>query len=124
MTGAPREAQQIFPIRLTSANEVDISRNTKIVAGNRVTVLKNVDPSPTNIVMAGVLHMSKQGKVYVSLDFDLREMTLMNSGILGRLEPNKDAKLCRLTIRSTNENVSKEFLHLLSQPLNADVAAS
>jgi AP-2 complex subunit alpha len=65
MTGAPREAQQIFPIRLTSANEVDISRNTKIVAGNRVTVLKNVDPSPTNIVMAGVLHMSKQGKVYV-----------------------------------------------------------
>ena len=65
MTGAPREAQQIFPIRLTSANEVDISRNTKIVAGNRVTVLQKVDPSPTNIVMAGVLHMSKQGKVYV-----------------------------------------------------------
>jgi AP-2 complex subunit alpha len=124
MTGAPREAQQIFPIRLTSANEVDISRNTKIVAGNRVTVLQKVDPSPTNIVMAGVLHMSKQGKVYVSLNVDWREMTLMNSGILGRLEPNKDAKLCRLTIRSTNENVSKEFLHLLSQPLNADVAAS
>jgi hypothetical protein len=49
---------------------------------------------------------------------------LIDSGILGRLEPNKDAKLCRLTIRSTNENVSKEFLHLLSQPLNADVAAS
>lgn len=67
MSGAPREAQQIFPIRLTSANEVDISRNTKIVAGNRVTVLQKVDPSPTNIVMAGVLHMSKQGKVYVPL---------------------------------------------------------
>jgi len=67
MTGAPREAQQIFPIRLTSASEVDISRNTKIVAGNRVTVLQKVDPSPTNIVMAGVLHMSKQGKVYVFL---------------------------------------------------------
>jgi hypothetical protein len=32
-----------------------------------VTVLQKVDPSPTNIVMAGVLHMSKQGKVYVSL---------------------------------------------------------
>ena len=77
--GAPREAQQIFPIRLTSAGEVDIARNTKIVSGHRVTVLPNVDPSPTNvsltsstwsqsnqqIVMAGVLHMSKQGKVYV-----------------------------------------------------------
>lgn len=85
-----------------------------------MTVLQKVDPSPTNIVMAGVLHMSKQGKVYVH---EVKN-GLMNSGILGRLEPNKDAKLCRLTIRSTNENVSKEFLHLLSQPLNADVAAS
>ncbi len=58
--------------------------------------------------MAGVLHMSTTGKV----------------GILGRLEPNKDAKLCRLTIRSTNEDVSKEILRLTSKPLDADHAAS
>jgi AP-2 complex subunit alpha len=61
--------------------------------------------------------------VYISCSFSCSEL-MRFSGILGRLEPNKDAKLCRLTIRSTNENVSKEFLHLLSQPLNADIAAS
>ena len=58
--------------------------------------------------MAGVLHMSSSGKV----------------GILGRLEPNKDAQKCRLTIRSTNEHVSKEILRLVSKPLHAELAAS
>jgi AP-2 complex subunit alpha len=52
--GAPREAQQIFPIRLTASGDVDITRNTKIVAGNRVTVLPNVDPSPTNVSLPSV----------------------------------------------------------------------
>jgi AP-2 complex subunit alpha len=60
------------------------------------------------LVLAGVLHMSKAGKV----------------GILGRLEPNKDAKLCRLTVRSTNEEVSAEMLKLLGRPLNVDTASS
>nr|XP_018261682.1 AP-2 complex subunit alpha [Kwoniella dejecticola CBS 10117]OBR83840.1 AP-2 complex subunit alpha [Kwoniella dejecticola CBS 10117] len=106
--GAPREAQQIFPIKLTSSNEVDINRNSRIVSGNRLSVLSGIDPKPENIVFAGVLHMSETGKV----------------GILGRLEPNKDAKLCRLTIRSTNEEVSSEILRLTSKPLNLDVAAS
>lgn len=58
--------------------------------------------------MAGVLHSSRAGKV----------------GILGRLEPNKDAKLCRMTIRSTNAQVSAEVLRLASKPLNVDTAAS
>ncbi|WVQ68450.1 uncharacterized protein L199_006658 [Kwoniella botswanensis] len=106
--GAPREAQQIFPIRLTSSNEIDIARNNRIVSGNRLSVLSGIDPKPENIVFAGVLHMSEAGKV----------------GILGRLEPNKEAKLCRLTIRSTNEDVSAEILRLTSKPLNLDVASS
>ncbi|WWC90553.1 uncharacterized protein L201_005489 [Kwoniella dendrophila CBS 6074] len=106
--GAPREAQQIFPIKLTSSNDVDISRNKRIVSGNRLSVLGGIDPKPENIVFAGVLHMSQTGKV----------------GILGRLEPNKDAKLCRLTIRSTNEDVSSEVLRLTSKPLNVDIATS
>jgi AP-2 complex subunit alpha len=45
-------------------------------------------------------------------------------GILGRVEPNKDARLCRLTIRSTNEDVSAEILRLTSKPLDADLAVS
>ncbi|WVQ95122.1 hypothetical protein IAU59_002216 [Kwoniella sp. CBS 9459] len=106
--GPPREAQHIFPIKLGSAGEVDVSRNARIVSGNRLSVLSGIDPKHENIVFAGVLHMSAGGKV----------------GILGRLEPNKDAKLCRLTIRSTNEHVSAELLRLTSKPLNVDTAAS
>lgn len=73
-----------------------------------MSVLPKIDPNPSNHVVAGVLHMSQAGKV----------------GILGRLEPNKDAKLCRLTVRSTNEAVSAEMLRLIAKPLNKDTAAS
>ncbi len=121
--GPPREAQQIFSIKLTDEGEVDLERNRRIMAGQRVSVLPNIDHNPNNVsnygaatvwrltmqlVLAGVLHMSKAGKV----------------GILGRLEPNKDAKLCRLTVRSTNEEVSAEMLKLLGRPLNVDTASS
>lgn len=125
MSGPPREAQSIFPIKLTKTDEVDLAKNNKVVGGSRLSVLPNIDPNPSNVshesglatallsadnqlVMAGVLHMSTTGKV----------------GILGRLEPNKDAKLCRMTIRSTNEDVSAEILRLTAKPLNMDTAAS
>lgn len=45
-------------------------------------------------------------------------------GILGRLEPNKDAEKCRVTIRSTNESVSGEVLRVVTTPLNVDKAAT
>ncbi|RXK42346.1 AP-2 complex subunit alpha [Tremella mesenterica] len=106
--GPPREAQLIFPIKLTSSGEVDLARQTRVMSGNKFSLLSGIDPNVSNLVLAGVLHMSSGGKV----------------GILGRLEPNKDAKLCRLTIRSTNEQVSAEILRLSSKPLNADLAAS
>jgi AP-2 complex subunit alpha len=60
------------------------------------------------LVVAGVLHTSSTGKV----------------GILGRVEPNRDAKMCRLTIRSTNEQVSREIKRLAMTPLHADMMAS
>ncbi|WVN86237.1 uncharacterized protein L203_101398 [Cryptococcus depauperatus CBS 7841] len=106
--GPPRESQRIFGIKLSSAGEVDIARNRKIIAGNRLSVLSDIDSKPENIVFAGVLHMSAGGKV----------------GILGRVEPNQAAKLCRITVRSTNEHVSAEILGLTSTPLDADTAAS
>lgn len=105
--GPPREAQLIFPIVLSDAGDVDIARNEKVIAGQSMSVLGGIDPNPVNIVTAGVLHMAS-AKV----------------GILGRLEPNRDAKLCRLTVRSTNEDVSKECLALFAKPINADTAAS
>jgi hypothetical protein len=45
------------------------------------------------------------------------------SGILIRLEPNKDASLARLTIRSTNDMVSAEILEVVAKPLNKDTMA-
>lgn len=46
------------------------------------------------------------------------------SGILLRLEPNRDASLARLTIRSTNDVVSAEILELVAKPLNKDTMAA
>ncbi|PWN41488.1 putative alpha-adaptin C [Ceraceosorus guamensis] len=101
---APREAQKIFAFKLTSAGEIDVKRNKKVVAGANVAVLENIDPNPNNIVAAGVLHMAHAGKV----------------GCLLRSEPNKEAKLCRLTIRTTNDVVSAELLRLFTAVLAID----
>ncbi|GEM09124.1 AP-2 complex subunit alpha [Rhodotorula toruloides] len=99
--GAPREAQQIFGIALDSSGKVDATKNRRIVGGTRLGVLDGIDPNPNNIVAAGVLHMSSAGKV----------------GCLLRLEPNAEAKLCRLTIRTTNDGVSQEMLKILQGAL-------
>ncbi|KAM0749659.1 Adaptor protein complex AP-2 alpha subunit [Meredithblackwellia eburnea MCA 4105] len=100
--GPPREAQKIFPIKL-EGGRVDTARNRKVVEGSRFGVLDGIDPNPNNLVAAGVLHMSTGGKV----------------GCLLRLEPNPEAKLCRLTVRSTNETVSAEILTTLVGTLSA-----
>jgi AP-2 complex subunit alpha len=75
--GPPREAQSIFPINLTSSGELDHDRQHKVISGQKISVLPEVDPNPNNLVGAGVLHTSIDGKV----------------GCLLRLEPNRDAKV-------------------------------
>ncbi|KZT44370.1 Adaptor protein complex AP-2 alpha subunit [Sistotremastrum suecicum HHB10207 ss-3] len=100
--GPPREAQSIFAIQLDATGRINHSRYRKIMTGARLTILDDVDPTPTNIVAAGVLHTLKDGKV----------------GCLLRLEPNQEAKLCRLTIRSTSEEVAAEVLTVLQKPLS------
>jgi len=67
-------------------------------------VLEGIDPNPANLVAAGVLHTSVDGKV----------------GCLLRLEPNREAKLCRLTVRSTSEDVAVEVKKLLQLLLKAE----
>ncbi|KAJ7634306.1 adaptin N terminal region-domain-containing protein [Mycena polygramma] len=99
--GPPREAQMVFPIELTSVGQLDLVKNKQVVSGHRLNVLEEIDPNPNNIVAAGVLHMSVEGKV----------------GCLLRLEPNREAKLCRLTVRSTSEDVASEVLKLVQKPL-------
>ncbi|KAJ3800721.1 adaptin N terminal region-domain-containing protein [Lentinula aff. detonsa] len=99
--GAPRESQSIFPITLNSTGQLDLPKFRQAVTGHRFNLLDGVDPNPNNLVGAGVLHTSVEGKV----------------GCLLRLEPNKEAKLCRLTVRSTSEDVAKEAQKLLQKSL-------
>lgn len=75
--GAPREAQSVFPIELNAAGQVDVAKNRQIVSGHNLNVLDGIDTNPTNLVAAGVLHTSVDGKV----------------GCLLRLEPNQEAKV-------------------------------
>jgi AP-2 complex subunit alpha len=102
--GAPRESQSIFPVALTSVGKLDLPKYRQVVSGHRFNVLDDIDPNPNNLVAAGVLHTAVEGKV----------------GCLLRLEPNQDAKLCRLTVRSTSEDVAKEALKILQTSLQTD----
>ncbi|GAA6042831.1 hypothetical protein JCM8097_004450 [Rhodosporidiobolus ruineniae] len=96
--GPPREAQQIFPIAVEAGTgRVDVAKNRRVVGGTRMGVLDGIDPNANNVVAAGVLHMVEGGKV----------------GCLLRLEPNAEAKLCRLTVRTTNDAVSQQMLKTL-----------
>ncbi|KIJ68452.1 hypothetical protein HYDPIDRAFT_173169 [Hydnomerulius pinastri MD-312] len=99
--GAPRESQAVFPISLDSTGHIDIARNRQMISGNHLEILDEIDPNPSNIVGAGVLHTSVEGKV----------------GCLLRLEPNREAKLCRLTVRSTSEDVASEVRKLVENLL-------
>ncbi|TFK77097.1 Adaptor protein complex AP-2 alpha subunit [Pluteus cervinus] len=101
--GPPREAQQVFPIDLTPSGQLDILKHRQVVSGHQLNVLDGIDPNPNNIVAAGILHMSADGKV----------------GCLLRLEPNKEAKLCRLTVRSTSAEVAEEVQAVIQKPLRA-----
>lgn len=75
--GPPREAQNVFPVDLTPNGQLDLVKNRQVVSGHRLNVLEDIDPNPNNLVAAGILHMSVDGKV----------------GCLLRVEPNRDAKV-------------------------------
>ena len=77
LIGGEREAQSIFPINLTPTGQLDLTKHRQVVSGHRLNVLEEIDPNPNNLVGAGVLHMSVDGKV----------------GCLMRLEPNREAKV-------------------------------
>jgi len=104
--GPPREAQAVFPIALNDVGQADTIKNRNIISGHRFTLLDDIDPNPANLVAAGVLHTSTGGKV----------------GCLIRLEPNSEAKLCRLTVRSTSEEVAAGVLALLRSLLSISSA--
>ncbi|KAG6381175.1 adaptin N terminal region-domain-containing protein [Boletus reticuloceps] len=102
--GAPRESQVVFPITLDSTGHIDLARNRQVINGNHLATLEDIDPNSSNLVGAGVLHTSVDGKV----------------GCLLRLEPNREAKLCRITVRSTSEDVAAEVRKLMEIAFKTD----
>ncbi|XP_017480764.1 PREDICTED: AP-2 complex subunit alpha-like isoform X1 [Rhagoletis zephyria] len=87
-----QEAQKIFKAKFSM--EGDNSR-TKL-SGFGFQLLENVDPNPENYVCAAIFH-SRQVQV----------------GCLLRLEPNKQAQMYRLTIRSSKNDTSGRVCELL-----------
>ncbi|XP_077419291.1 AP-2 complex subunit alpha-2-like isoform X2 [Vanacampus margaritifer] len=92
--GLPQqEVQKIFKSKHPMDTEVI---NAKIL-GFGVALLEGVDPNPANFVGAGVIH-SKTSQV----------------GCLLRLEPNTQAQMYRLTLRTSRDTVSQRLCDLLS----------
>ncbi|KAI9828187.1 MAG: hypothetical protein M1826_006115 [Phylliscum demangeonii] len=127
--GPPRETQRVFRLAVDVA--VD-RRRTKMMAIERDErpddasardvpallrqtvrafnwgVLEGVDPNPTNVVGASVLHTTRGGKY----------------GCLLRLEPNLETRMCRLTIRATDEAVAPVLLKVMVDTLSKGMLAS
>lgn len=88
-----QEAQNIFQATTSMDTEADKSK----LVGFGLTLLTDVDPNPDNFVGAGIIH-TQEAKI----------------GCLLRLEPSKNAKMYRLTLRTSKQLVSKRLCELLS----------
>ncbi|XP_071345851.1 AP-2 complex subunit alpha-2 isoform X1 [Trachinotus anak] len=93
--GAPQqEVQKIFKAQHPMDTDVTKAK----ILGFGVALLDQVDPNPENFVGAGVIH-SKNSQV----------------GCLLRLEPNTQAQMYRLTLRTSRDSVSQRLCDLLSE---------
>jgi AP-2 complex subunit alpha len=68
---------------------------TKLI-GFGMQLIEGIDPNPDNYVCAGIIHTKQQ-----------------QIGCLLRLEPNKQANMFRLTVRSSKDMVSQQICELL-----------
>ncbi|XP_047435704.1 AP-2 complex subunit alpha-2 isoform X2 [Mugil cephalus] len=93
--GAPQqEVQNIFKAKHPMDTDVTKAK----ITGFGVALLEGVDPNPANFVGAGVIH-TKNTQV----------------GCLLRLEPNIQAQMYRLTLRTSRGSVSQRLCELLSE---------
>ncbi|XP_070712079.1 AP-2 complex subunit alpha-2 isoform X1 [Pempheris klunzingeri] len=93
--GAPQqEDQRIFKAKHPMDTDVTKAK----ILGFGVALLDGVDPNPANFVGAGVIH-TKSTQV----------------GCLLRLEPNTQAQMYRLTLRTSRDSVSHRLCDLLSE---------
>ena len=117
--GPPRESQLIFPVALTEGGGLDLQKYRQVVGGHQLNLLDEIDPNPNNLVGAGILHSSVDGKVGCLLRFEPNQEAKVGGSFLYRgsvnVEPQK--QLCRVTVRSTSEDVAAEVQRLISKTL-------
>ncbi|XP_069597583.1 AP-2 complex subunit alpha-1 isoform X2 [Ranitomeya imitator] len=89
-----QEAQKIFKANHPMDSEVTKAK----LLGFGSALLENVDPNPDNYVGAGIIQTKS-----------------VQVGCLLRLEPNIQAQMYRLTLRTSKESVSKHLCELLSK---------
>ncbi|KAM4721041.1 AP-2 complex subunit alpha-2 isoform 2-T2 [Rhinophrynus dorsalis] len=89
-----QEVQNIFKAKHPMDTEITKAK----LIGFGPALLENVDPNPSNYVAAGIIQ-TKSRQV----------------GCLLRLEPNVQAQMYRLTIRTSKEEVSQRLCDLLSE---------
>lgn len=89
-----QEAQKIF--KANSPMDAEVTKAKLLGFGT--ALLENVDPNPDNFVGAGII-----------------QTKTLQVGCLLRLEPNAQAQMYRLTLRTSKETVSKHLCELLSQ---------
>ncbi|XP_077995107.1 AP-2 complex subunit alpha-2-like [Glandiceps talaboti] len=93
LSNPSQESQKIFKAQLGIDREI----NKPKITGFGLSLLEGVDPNPDNYVGAGIIH-AKSGQI----------------GCLMRLEPNLQAQMYRLTLRTSREAVSNKLCELMS----------
>ncbi|MBN3292588.1 AP2A2 protein, partial [Polypterus senegalus] len=94
LSNPQQEVQKIFKAKHPMDTEVTKAK----IIGFGVALLDGVDPNPSNFVGAGVIHTKT-----------------IQVGCLLRLEPNTQAQMYRLTLRTSRDTVSQRLCGLLSE---------
>lgn len=93
LSNPQQEVQNIFKAKHPMDTEITKAK----IIGFGAALLEEVDPNPANFVGAGIIH-TKSTQI----------------GCLLRLEPNLQAQMYRLTLRTSKETVSQRLCELLS----------
>jgi AP-2 complex subunit alpha len=93
-----QECQKIFKASLPmELAETTAGTKAKLI-GYGFQLLENIDPNPDNYVCAGIVHTRQ-----------------LQIGCLLRLEPNKQANMYRLTVRTSKESTSQTICAVLGE---------
>ncbi|KYO31293.1 hypothetical protein Y1Q_0006455 [Alligator mississippiensis] len=94
LSSPKQEVQNIFKAKHPMDTEITKAK----IIGFGSALLEEVDPNPANFVGAGIIHTKT-----------------IQIGCLLRLEPNLQAQMYRLTLRTSKEAVSQRLCELLSE---------